>query len=115
MQILNFGLPEILLILIIAFLILGPTGVKDTGEKLGRLLRKLRKSQYFKDLLNTSNEIRGLPQKILREADLDDTVEILNEVTEIVNNDQELSQRQILNSQDQDSSLIQNFSKDNQS
>jgi Sec-independent protein translocase protein TatA len=72
MEILNIGPFEVILIVIIALILLGPTGMIEFMRKAGKWIRKIIRSPLWKDILSTSKEIRSLPQKIVREADLEE-------------------------------------------
>ncbi len=71
MEFFNLGWSEILLILLVAFVILGPGKISQTARDLGAWLRKLNKSEAFRDVMHTTNEIRNFPRKIMDEAKLD--------------------------------------------
>jgi len=71
MEFLNLGWMEIALILILAFVILGPNKIVKTGKDLGSWIRKLSKDQLFRDVIETTDEIRRLPRKIFDEAQLE--------------------------------------------
>lgn len=71
MEFFNLGWSEILLILLVAFVILGPGKISQTARDLGAWLRKLNKSEAFRDVINTTDQIRNFPRKIMDEAKLD--------------------------------------------
>jgi Sec-independent protein translocase protein TatA len=71
MEVLNVGPFELLLIVILALLLLGPKGMVGFMQQAGSWIRKIVRSPIWKDILSTSKEIRELPQKIVREADLE--------------------------------------------
>lgn len=71
MEFLNLGWSEILLILLLAFIILGPGQIKKFGGELGAFLRKLGKDGVFREVVQTTDEIRNFPRKIMNEAMLD--------------------------------------------
>lgn len=71
MEFFNLGASEILLILLVAFVILGPGKISQTARDLGAWLRKLNKSETFRDVMNTTDQIRNFPRKIMDEAKLD--------------------------------------------
>lgn len=71
MEFLNLGWMEIALILILAFVILGPNKIVKTGKDLGSWFRKLSKDQLFRDVIETTDEIRRFPRKIFDEAQLE--------------------------------------------
>ncbi len=71
MEFLNLGWSEILLILLVAFVILGPDKLTKTGHDIGAWLRKLNRSETFRDVVQTTDQIRNFPRKIMDEARLD--------------------------------------------
>ncbi|MCE5207236.1 MAG: hypothetical protein LLG42_02880 [Chloroflexi bacterium] len=80
MEIFNIGPMELLLIVMIALIVLGPEEMVRTGRKLAKSVSKIIRSPVWKSLVNTSQEIRELPQKFIHEAELDETVEELNKM-----------------------------------
>ena len=74
MEFLNLGWPEILLIFLLAFIVLGPDRIRKFGGELGSFLRKLSKDGLFREVVQTTDEIRNYPRKILNEAMLDQPV-----------------------------------------
>ncbi len=74
MEFLNLGWSEILLIFTLAFILLGPDRIKKFGGELGAFLRKLSKDGLFREVVQTTDEIRNYPRKILNEAMLDQPV-----------------------------------------
>jgi Sec-independent protein translocase protein TatA len=71
MEFLNLGWLEIALILILAFIILGPGKMVKTGRDLGSWIRKMSRDQLFRDVIQTTDEIRRYPRKIFDESLLD--------------------------------------------
>lgn len=71
MDFFNIGGLELLLILLIALIALGPNRIVKVGHSLGELLRKLSKNVIFREVVQTTDEIRNYPRKILDEAKLD--------------------------------------------
>jgi Sec-independent protein translocase protein TatA len=65
MEILGVGPLEIILILLLALIILGPTEMGKFGRTLGRFLRKLTTSPTYQ-------EVRNLPYRLMREAGIED-------------------------------------------
>lgn len=71
MNFLNLGWTEVLLILVLAFVVLGPDKVVKTGQDLGKWIRKISKDDTIREVVRTTNEIKRFPQKILDESMLD--------------------------------------------
>jgi len=71
MEILGVGAPELLFIIIIAIIILGPKDMQKAGKTIGRWLNKLVRSDGWQVFQKTSAEMRNLPTKLMREANLE--------------------------------------------
>ena len=71
MEFLNLGWMEIVLILILAFIILGPEKMVTTGKQVGGWIRKLSRDKLFREVVETTDEIRRYPRKIFEESRLD--------------------------------------------
>jgi len=69
---LGVGVPEFLFILIIALIVLGPRDMVKAGRTLGRFMRKIVTSPSWRTVQQASNEIRTLPNKLMREAGLEE-------------------------------------------
>ena len=72
MDILGIGLPELIAIFIIIILVLGPDDIQKVGLKIGKTVRKINTSDDWKALKRLSKEIRTLPNRLAREAELDE-------------------------------------------
>lgn len=68
MEILNIGIPEILLILVLTLILLGPEGMVSTARNLARTWRKFVHSPLWKDIVSTQREIKDIPTRLVREA-----------------------------------------------
>lgn len=77
MDILGVGPTEFLFIIIILLLVLGPTDLVQLGQKAGRLIRKLRRSETWLMVSNLARALRNLPNTLADETGAD---EILREV-----------------------------------
>jgi sec-independent protein translocase protein TatB len=80
MDFLGIGPLEVLFILLIALIIFGPKDIVKAGQQTGRFLRKLIMSPGWQTVQKTSREIRNLPNRLVREAGLE---EFENEVNEL--------------------------------
>jgi sec-independent protein translocase protein TatB len=74
MKIFNIGPLELVFILIVALIILGPKDMVKTGAQLGKFVRKVVKSPIWRSIVSTSNEIRDIPRKIVTETGLDEDI-----------------------------------------
>jgi len=71
MEILGIGAPELVFIVIIALIVLGPRDMQKTGRTIGRWLNRLVRSDGWKAFQQTSREIRNLPSNLMREANME--------------------------------------------
>ena len=83
MEIFGIGPLEILFILLIALIILGPGDMVKAGLTLGRLLRKIITSPEWRTVQKASRELRYLPNRLMREANLDDLSKELTDINKI--------------------------------
>ena len=81
MNIFGIGPLEIIFVLIIGILVLGPEGMIEAGRKLGRFLRSIIHSEWWKNVRQGVTEIQHLPQRLIREAELEE----LNELRDLTN------------------------------
>jgi sec-independent protein translocase protein TatB len=71
MEILGVGPSELIFIVIIALIVLGPKDMQKAGKSIGKYLNTLVKSDGWKAFQQTSREIRNLPTNLMREANLE--------------------------------------------
>ncbi len=71
MEILGIGMPELIFIVIIALLILGPKDMQKAGKTIGHFLRNLTRSDGWKIFQQTSRNVRDLPTRLIRDANMD--------------------------------------------
>jgi Sec-independent protein translocase protein TatA len=74
MEFLNIGGLELFAILVIAFIVLGPDRITKFGKDLGIWVRKLNKNETFRDVVQTTDEIRNYPRKIFQDAMLEEPI-----------------------------------------
>ena len=78
MEILNIGPLELLVILVLAVLMFGPDDLVNFAHKTGRWIYNLRKSELWQEIVGTTKEIQELPQKIIKDAELEETMKEIN-------------------------------------
>ncbi|MDX9866093.1 MAG: twin-arginine translocase TatA/TatE family subunit [Anaerolineaceae bacterium] len=71
MKIFNVGAPEILLIALLALVIFGPKRLVQVMRDFGAWLRSIAKSPLARDFVRTTQDIRNMPNELLRESGLD--------------------------------------------
>jgi sec-independent protein translocase protein TatB len=87
MEILNIGPLELVFILVIALVVLGPENMVKAAKSMGAWIYKLVRSPMWADFLNISREIREFPEKIVREAGLDENLKEFRETSERLKQD----------------------------
>lgn len=71
MEIFGIGASELVFILIIAIIILGPKDMQKAGRTIGRWLNYFIRSDGWRALQRASQEIKRLPTTLMREANLE--------------------------------------------
>jgi len=71
MEFLGVGPSELIFIILIAIIILGPKDMQKAGRMIGRFLNQLIRSDGWKIFQQTSNELRNLPRNLMREAHME--------------------------------------------
>jgi Sec-independent protein translocase protein TatA len=82
MDILGIGPLELFFIILIALIVLGPKDMVKAGRTLGKNLRKIVTSENWRTIQQASNEIRTLPNRLMREAGLDEVQKDLKTTTD---------------------------------
>lgn len=72
MDILGIGPTELVFIILIALILLGPKDMEKVGRTIGRFLRDMTQSEGWRAFRDTSREIRNLPNRLMREANIED-------------------------------------------
>jgi Sec-independent protein translocase protein TatA len=73
MEILGIGPLELVFILIIALIIMGPKDMAKAGLTIGKFLRKLVTSPAWGTVRRTSKELKFLPNRLMKEAGLEES------------------------------------------
>ena len=68
MEILGIGPSELVFIVILALIVLGPRDMQKAGKTIGKFLRKIVTSDGWRMFQQTSRELRTLPNRLMREA-----------------------------------------------
>jgi sec-independent protein translocase protein TatB len=71
MDIFGIGASELVFILIIALIVLGPKDMQKAGRMIGRWLNQLVRSDSWKVFQRTSSELRNLPRNLMRDANME--------------------------------------------
>ncbi len=76
MEFLGIGPSELLFIVIIALIVLGPRDMQKAGRSIGKWLRRIVTSDGWRLFQQTSREIQTLPNRLMREAAMDELREV---------------------------------------
>ncbi|MCX6037350.1 MAG: twin-arginine translocase TatA/TatE family subunit [Chloroflexi bacterium] len=87
MEILGIGPLELLFIILLALIILGPKDLQKTGKSIGQGLTKLVKSDTWKTVRQASDKVKSLPNELMRQAGMEDIKQSLDsEIVQPVKN-----------------------------
>ena len=92
MEFLGIGPTELLFIIIIALIVLGPKDMQKAGRTIGKWMRKVITSDGWKFFQQTSREIQTLPNRLMREAALDELKDIQKDLKQPLEGIQRASQ-----------------------
>jgi Sec-independent protein translocase protein TatA len=81
MDILGVGPLELIFILIIALIVLGPSDMVKAGRTIGKFLRQIVTSPTWHAVTKTSAELRNLPNKLIRDAGLEEELKEIENAT----------------------------------
>ena len=86
MSLFGIGPMELVFILIIMILVLGPKNMVTSAQKLGVTLRKIVKSPFWATVMDTSREIREIPTRLIREAGMEEDIKNIKSTTDSLKN-----------------------------
>jgi sec-independent protein translocase protein TatB len=92
MEFLNIGIPELIVILVLMLILLGPDEMVKTARTIAITIRKIIRSPYWAEFMRVQSTIKDLPTQLVREAGLNDTDEFnqvkkdLSQVQDELNN-----------------------------
>jgi Sec-independent protein translocase protein TatA len=75
MEILGIGPLEFIFVLLIALIIIGPRDMSKAARTLGRSLNRLYKSEGWRAVVQASRNLRTLPNRLAREAEVAELME----------------------------------------
>lgn len=76
MDFLGIGPAELIVILLVIILVIGPKDIGKTARSIGRFLNRVYKSDEWRTVTEASRTIRTLPNRLAREAELEELQEI---------------------------------------
>ena len=72
------GLPELIILFLIGFVVIGPERSQEVALIVGRWLRSLMTSSWWKEFNQITNSIRNLPTTLVRMAELEEAQADIN-------------------------------------
>jgi len=84
MDIFGIGPIELLFIFLIALILLGPKEMEKAGRTIGRWLRNFVSSDTWHAFRDTSRELRNLPNRLMREANLEEMKHVTDDIKDSV-------------------------------
>ncbi len=82
MDVFGIGLLELIFILIIAMIVVGPRDLGKVGRQVGQFLNRMYKSESWRMLNDASRTIRNLPNRLAREAALEELDSVQEDLKE---------------------------------
>jgi Sec-independent protein translocase protein TatA len=82
MDFLGIGPAELILIFLVIILVIGPKDIGKTARSIGRFLNRLYKSDEWRTITQASKTIRTLPNRLAREAELEELEEVKDSLEE---------------------------------
>lgn len=101
MQFFNIGFGEILFILIIAVIVLGPERIVSSARQAGKLIRQVVSSPFWREMMKTQAELRQLPRQLMSESGLDKDVEDIRKEMQGLSSSIRMDTNQIMGDIDQ--------------
>lgn len=80
MDFLGVGPLEIVLVVLLALVLLGPKDIARNARSAGRTLNRIYKSDIWRSMNEASTALRGLPNRLAREAELEEIHQIRREL-----------------------------------
>jgi sec-independent protein translocase protein TatB len=72
MELFGIGPLELVFIILLAIIIFGPKDIANSSKTVGKSLNKFIRSDTWKTINQTSRELKNLPNRLMREAGLDE-------------------------------------------
>jgi len=85
MEFLGIGPLELMFIVLLILLVFGPKDIARMARSIGQFLNRLYRSENYKIIQKTSDELRNLPNRLAREAQLEELQKELKDVGAIGN------------------------------
>lgn len=70
----GIGLPEIIILALISFVVIGPERSRELALTSGRWLKRIMTSSWWREFSNVTNALRDLPNTLVRMSELEDSL-----------------------------------------
>jgi Sec-independent protein translocase protein TatA len=99
----GIGIPELVLLVLLILIVVGPERSREAALEIGRFLGKLLRSKWWKEISEIAQALRDLPGTLIRMAELEDMQSELRETLTDIQKNAKLDQedRQILADMDE--------------
>ena len=84
MDFLGVGPLELIFVFLIALIVLGPRAIVKAGRTMGRVLRRIVTSPTWQAIRQTSRDFRHIPNKLMREAGMEESMKDLTGIKQDV-------------------------------
>ena len=85
MRIFNVGIREVILLLVIMLILLGPKRMQENARSLAKGLRKLVRSDTWRTFLGLVDDVNTIKDQVIRESGIREVQESLDGVTRRLN------------------------------
>lgn len=68
------GLPELIILILVGFVVIGPERSRELALTLGRWMRRFMQSAWWREFNQVSAALRDLPTTLVRMAELEDAM-----------------------------------------
>jgi Sec-independent protein translocase protein TatA len=80
----GIGLPELIILALVGFVLIGPERSQDVALRAGRFIRTVMRSSWWSDFNQVADAIRDLPNTLVRMAEQEEELQSLKrEIQEI--------------------------------
>jgi Sec-independent protein translocase protein TatA len=101
------GLPELVILALLGFIVIGPERSREVALNAGRFLRKVMTSSWWADFSSITKSLRDLPNTLVRMAEIEeaqaDLERTIREFEDLTKTDFNLSGSKPSTAQDEDS------------
>src|SRR5262245_39847482 len=84
----GLGLPELVIIILVGFIVIGPQRSRELAVVAGRFIRREMRSEWWREFNQVTNALRDLPNTLVRMAELeDDLIKVRSDLSQVARMD----------------------------